>query len=79
MIMVPDDWQTFVGYLRAAVQSGQIPMARIDDANRRILTKKFELGLFEQPYADRTLRRAPSAAPRTARWPARPSASRRCC
>ncbi|WP_410050140.1 glycoside hydrolase family 3 protein [Actinomadura sp. CNU-125] len=28
-------------------------MARIDDANRRILTKKFELGLFEDPLADR--------------------------
>jgi len=46
MIMVPNDWKTFIGYLRAAVQAGQIPMSRIDDANRRILTKKFELGLF---------------------------------
>ncbi|MFB9362692.1 glycoside hydrolase family 3 N-terminal domain-containing protein [Actinoplanes nipponensis] len=54
MLMVPVDWQLFLGYLRAAVQAGQIPMARIDDANRRILTKKFELGLFEHPYADRT-------------------------
>jgi beta-glucosidase len=54
MIMVPNDWRTFLGYLRAAVQSGQIPMSRIDDANRRILTKKFELGLFEHPYADRS-------------------------
>ncbi|GIM93223.1 glycoside hydrolase family 3 N-terminal domain-containing protein [Paractinoplanes toevensis] len=53
MIMVPTDWKTFVGYLRAAAQSGQIPLSRIDDANRRILTKKFELGLFERPYADR--------------------------
>ena len=54
MIMVPTDWKTFVGHLKAAAQSGQIPMARIDDANRRILTKKFELGLFERPYADRS-------------------------
>ena len=53
MLMVPDDWQTFLGYLRAAVEAGQIPMSRIDDANRRILTKKVELGLFEHPYADR--------------------------
>ena len=30
------------------------PQARIDDAVTRILTKKFELGLFEHPYADRT-------------------------
>ena len=29
-------------------------MARIDDAVSRILTKKFELGLFEYPYTDRT-------------------------
>src|SRR4051812_42280491 len=28
-------------------------MARIDDAVRRILTKKFELGLFEHPFTDR--------------------------
>jgi beta-glucosidase len=54
MLMVPVDWQTFLGYLRAAVQAGQIPLSRIDDANRRILTKKFELGLFEKPYADRS-------------------------
>ncbi|MCM4076553.1 glycoside hydrolase family 3 N-terminal domain-containing protein [Paractinoplanes hotanensis] len=55
MAMVPADWKVFVGYLKAAVQAGQIPMTRIDDANRRILTKKFELGLFEKPYADRSL------------------------
>jgi beta-glucosidase len=54
MIMVPNDWKTFIGSLRAAVQAGQIPTSRIDDANRRILTKKFQLGLFEHPYADRT-------------------------
>ena len=45
-------------------------MARIDDADRRILTKKFELGLFEQPADRPHLHRRPSAAPRTARWPA---------
>jgi len=36
---------------------------RIDDANRRILTKKFELGLFEHPMTDRTrIRRLPEKA-----------------
>jgi beta-glucosidase len=54
MIMVPHDWRRFLGELRGAVRDGLIPMSRIDDANRRILTKKFELGLFEHPYADRT-------------------------
>jgi len=32
-----------------AVQSGVLPAAQIDDAVRRILTLKFELGLFEDP------------------------------
>jgi beta-glucosidase len=54
MIMVPTAWRTFLSQLRAAVQAGQIPQSRIDDANRRILTKKFEYGLFEHPYADRS-------------------------
>jgi beta-glucosidase len=54
MIMVPDHYERFIGYLEQEVQAGRITMARIDDANRRILTKKFELGLFEQPYADRS-------------------------
>jgi len=54
MIMVPTGWRTFLSQLRAAVQAGQIPISRIDDANRRILTKKFEYGLFEHPYADRS-------------------------
>ena len=55
MIMVPKAWQRFMGYLRADVLNGAVPMSRIDDANRRILTKKFELGLFEHPYTDRSL------------------------
>ena len=29
-------------------------MSRINDAVSRILTKKFELGLFEHPFTDRT-------------------------
>ncbi len=33
---------------------GRIPQSRIDDAVRRILRIKFELGLFEQPYVDET-------------------------
>ncbi|MFI5895123.1 glycoside hydrolase family 3 N-terminal domain-containing protein [Actinoplanes sp. NPDC051513] len=53
MLMVPENWETFLGYLRGAVESKQIPMSRIDDAVRRILTKKVELGLFERPFADR--------------------------
>jgi beta-glucosidase len=54
MVMVPDAWQTFISVLRSEVVAGRVPMSRIDDANRRILTKKFELGLFERPFTDRS-------------------------
>ncbi len=55
MVMVPNDYPKFVSTLKAEVLNGDVPMSRIDDANRRILTKKFELGLFEHPYTDRSL------------------------
>src|SRR5262245_28615840 len=54
MVMVPNDWQNFISLLRTEVQAGRVTTARIDDANRRILTKKFELGLFERPLTDRS-------------------------
>ncbi|GAA4616300.1 glycoside hydrolase family 3 protein [Saccharopolyspora hordei] len=54
MIMVPYDYQEFMDLLRQEVEAGRVPMSRIDDANRRILTKKFELGLFENPFTDRS-------------------------
>ncbi len=54
MIMVPNDWRRFITLLRDEAQAGRVPLARIDDANRRILTKKFELGLFEHPFTDRS-------------------------
>ena len=54
MVMVPFEWRSFISTLRAEVQAGRVPMSRIDDANRRILTKKFELGLFERPLTDRS-------------------------
>ena len=34
------------------VKEGRIPMSRIDASVRRILTAKFRLGLFENPYCD---------------------------
>ncbi|MEU6488622.1 glycoside hydrolase family 3 N-terminal domain-containing protein [Streptomyces sp. NPDC046887] len=54
MIMVPTDYPTFTRTLTAEVTAGRIPLTRIDDAVSRILTQKFRLGLFEQPYADTT-------------------------
>jgi len=35
-----------------SVEEGQVPMALIDRAVRRILRQKFRLGLFENPYVD---------------------------
>ena len=54
MMMEPAKYQEFETTLTAEVEAGRVTMSRIDDAVRRILTKKFELGLFEHPYTDRT-------------------------
>jgi beta-glucosidase len=55
MVMVPSDYVTFIDTLTEAVENGDVPMARIDDAVRRILTVKVRLGLFERPFSDATL------------------------
>jgi beta-glucosidase len=54
MMMEPNIYQDFETTLTDEVNAGHVPMSRIDDAVSRILTKKFELGLFEHPYTDRT-------------------------
>ena len=55
MFMIPDDYRSFIAHLVDLVKDGDIPMARIDEAVSRILTLKFELGLFEDPFAHREL------------------------
>ncbi len=45
-VVGPDQWQTAT---LEAVHSHMISMARINEAVRRILTLKFQLGLFDQP------------------------------
>jgi beta-glucosidase len=55
MVMVPYDGHRFITHLTRAVKDGDVPLARIDDAVRRILTVKFELGLFERPFGDESL------------------------
>ncbi|WP_033401577.1 glycoside hydrolase family 3 protein [Actinopolyspora mortivallis] len=55
MIMLSTDHERFLHLLRQEVSAGNIPMSRIDDAVRRVLTKKFEMGLFERPFAQRDL------------------------
>ena len=55
MVMVPYDGLRFISNLTRAVENGDVPLARIEDAVRRILAIKFELGLFEQPFGDGSL------------------------
>ncbi len=45
-VSAPDQWQSAI---LQDVRTGKISRARIDEAVRRILTMKFELGLFDQP------------------------------
>ncbi|WP_179563111.1 glycoside hydrolase family 3 protein [Sphingomonas sp. R3G8C] len=47
MAMAPDGWKGLFDNTLREVRSGQIPMARVDDAVRRILRVKFRLGLFD--------------------------------
>lgn len=55
MVMVPNDYPRFVRTLTGEVEAGRVPVSRIDDAVRRILTQKFRFGLFERPLTDRSL------------------------
>ncbi|HXI92391.1 MAG TPA: glycoside hydrolase family 3 N-terminal domain-containing protein [Blastocatellia bacterium] len=48
MSMVPSDY-SFSDLLVRLVKEGRVPMSRIDEAVRRILRLKFDLGLFENP------------------------------
>jgi beta-glucosidase len=54
MVMEPVGYQEFETTLLAEVAAGRVSTARVDDAVRRILVKKFQLGLFERPFTDRT-------------------------
>ena len=47
MFMAPDTWRAVYTNTVAQVKSGEIPMARLDDAVTRILRVKMRLGLFE--------------------------------
>jgi beta-glucosidase len=55
MSMVPNDY-SFADHLLALVKEGAVPEKRIDEAVRRILRVKFELGLFEKPGPDPSLK-----------------------
>lgn len=52
MNMVPQDYVNFIGTMHQAVNNGDIPESRVDEAVRRILRVKFALGLFEHSMPD---------------------------
>ena len=58
MMMVPSKYKEFYATLKSLVEAKDVPMARIDDAVRRILRVKFAMGLIDpkrNQLADRSL------------------------
>jgi beta-glucosidase len=51
MVMLPFEYKNFVSNMQKALSNGDITKERIDDAVKRILTVKFETGLFDRPQA----------------------------
>ncbi len=84
MVMVPEKYKEFHALLKDLAEKGEVPMARIDDAVKRILRVKAAMGLLDgEPRGARgsrareELRLAPSIAPwRGARCASRWSCSR---
>lgn len=53
MLMEPNNYNTAVKAIISNVNKGKISEERINDAVARILTVKFDLGLFEDPYQEK--------------------------
>lgn len=49
LFMIATEWRAALRHLKRLVADGVVPMSRVDDAVRRILTVKFQYGLFERP------------------------------
>jgi len=47
LVMVPNDWKEMLANTIIAAKSGEIPMARLDDAVTRVLRVKLRAGLFD--------------------------------
>ena len=68
MVMIPygpgktNNYVNFIHDLKELVAEGKVSTARIDDAVRRILRVKFQMGLFEQPCTDHALTAAIGSA-----------------
>ncbi|KAH0692759.1 hypothetical protein KY285_019856 [Solanum tuberosum] len=55
MVMLPYNYTEFIDGLTYLVNKNFVQMTRIDDAVKRILRVKFQMGLFENPLADYSL------------------------
>ncbi len=55
MVMVPHEYRRFMMAVEAGHEAGVIPLSRIDDACRRILSVKSRLGLFDDPFGEEDL------------------------
>jgi beta-glucosidase len=64
MIMIPNgpgqknNYVDFITFLKELISEGRVPLARVDDAVRRILAVKYDMGLFEFPFGDPKLTQA---------------------
>lgn len=54
MIMLSAGYGNFIATLKTLVEQGTVSQSRIDDAVRRILKVKYELGLFDNAFEDRS-------------------------
>jgi beta-glucosidase len=52
MNMVPFDYKQFISTLTKAVEQGDVPETRVDDAVARILRTKLALNLFARPFPE---------------------------
>ncbi len=55
MIMVPFEYERFIKAVKVGVETGLIPVSRVDDACRRIVQVKMRMGLFDDPFGDSAL------------------------
>jgi beta-glucosidase len=68
MIMIPNgpdkpkNYVEFINDLKALVAEGKVPQSRVDDAVRRILRVKFQMGLFQSTATDSALTTAVGSA-----------------
>ncbi len=54
MVMLSGNYAAFINTLKSLVEQGTVSQSRIDDAVRRILKVKYEAGLFDNAFEDRT-------------------------